>query len=217
MNGGIVLTAEQWDVWADPGPMLDDCKDERKLRLFGCQCARRVWRRMPGKLFRDAVELAERLAEVGVSEKQRKALKNKCEAANPQATRNAAAAAATYCLSSSDPSSAAGQAAWAEAGTPEGPKYVAVRAKQADLLREIFGNPLRPVRVDPAWLEWNNRTVPRITERIYQKRRFADMPVLADALEDAGCTDAAILSHCREPREHVRGCWVLDLLRAEPT
>jgi hypothetical protein len=47
---------------------------------------------------------------------------------------------------------------------------------------------------------------------IYDGRRFADVPILCDALEDAGCTDAAILSYCRQPGEHVRGCWVVDLL-----
>jgi hypothetical protein len=84
--------------------------------------------------------------------------------------------------------------------------------KQADLLRDIFGNPFRPVSIDPAWLTWNNATVVKLAEVIYAERRFADLPILADALEEAGCDNADILSHCREASEHVRGCWVVDLL-----
>jgi hypothetical protein len=86
------------------------------------------------------------------------------------------------------------------------------RAKQAHLLHDIFGNPFRPVTIDPARLHWNDATVPKIAQSIYDARRFADLPILADALEDAGCADAAILEHCRSGGEHVRGCWVVDLL-----
>jgi hypothetical protein len=216
-NGGVVLTAEQWDVWTDPKPMLDECQNRpRKLRLFACACARRVWPLMPAELFHEAVESAEQFADGGVTDKKRKALKEKCEAISGPPPRNTSAVAATNCLST-DASGAAWNGAWAaacaEAGSHEGAVFTAVRARQADLLREVFGNPLRTVRIDPAWLKWNRGTVPQIAERIYQKRSFADMPVLADALEEAGCTDAEILAHCREEREHVPGCWVLDLLR----
>ncbi len=82
---------------------------------------------------------------------------------------------------------------------------------QVALLRCIFGNPFRPVRVAPSWLTWNGGTVPKLAQAIYDERRFADLPILADALEEAGCTDAAILDHCRQLGEHVRGCWVVDL------
>jgi hypothetical protein len=53
-----------------------------------------------------------------------------------------------------------------------------------------------------------------MAQAIYDERRFGDLPILADALEDAGCNDARILSHCRDEQEHVRGCWVLDLVRS---
>jgi hypothetical protein len=88
----------------------------------------------------------------------------------------------------------------------------AVARHQADLLRDLLGNPFRPVSADPAWLTWNGGTVRQLAEVIYEERRFVDLPILADALEEAGCTDEDILSHCRGPGEHVRGCWVLDLL-----
>jgi hypothetical protein len=87
------------------------------------------------------------------------------------------------------------------------------RAVQAALLRDIFGNPFRTVTVDPSWLAWHGGTVVRLAEAIYEERRFADLPVLADALEEAGCTDEDILGHLRQQEAvHERGCWALDLL-----
>jgi hypothetical protein len=83
---------------------------------------------------------------------------------------------------------------------------------QCSILRDIFGNPFRPVAVAPAWLTWNNATVPAIARHVYEDRAFHDLPILADALEDAGCTDADLLAHCRGPGPHVRGCWAVDLL-----
>jgi hypothetical protein len=61
-------------------------------------------------------------------------------------------------------------------------------------------------------LTWNHATVPAIARHIYDDRAFYDLPILADALEDAGCTNPDILAHCRAGGEHVRGCWVVDLI-----
>jgi hypothetical protein len=58
--------------------------------------------------------------------------------------------------------------------------------------------------------------VAHVVQGIYDEHRFGDLPILADALEDAGCGDSEILGHCRGPRPHARGCWVLDLLGANP-
>jgi hypothetical protein len=80
------------------------------------------------------------------------------------------------------------------------------------LLRDIVGNPFRKPKLPRAVLKWNDRTLPRLAQAIFDERRFADMPVLADALEEAGCADQNILSHCRGGSTHVRGCWVVDLL-----
>ena len=79
-------------------------------------------------------------------------------------------------------------------------------------LRDIFGNPFRPASLDPAWLRWNDAAIPRIAQATHDDRRFQDLPILADALEEAGCTSGDILEHCRGPGPHVRGCWVVDLL-----
>ncbi len=219
-DGATNASAARWDARTDPKHMLDDCNDLRKLRLFACACARRVWHLMPDGPFRAAVELAERYADGGrFLDAERDALKARCEAANPIRQWKGAAASATGCLTT-NASGAAWESGWsaavAETLKNEGPAFEAARAKQADLLREIFGNPLRPVRADPAWLAWNAGTVPQIATRIYDEQSYGDLPVLADALEDAGCTNAEILSHLRDAREHVRGCWALDLLRDAP-
>jgi hypothetical protein len=80
------------------------------------------------------------------------------------------------------------------------------------LLRELFGNPYRPIAMKPLWLSWNNGTIPKLAQSIYTDRAFDRLPILADALEDAGCDNADILAHCRGPGPHVLGCWVVDLL-----
>src|SRR5262245_2906259 len=77
------------------------------------------------------------------------------------------------------------------------------------LLRCIFGNPFKPVTVNPAWL---TRNVVELGKAIYDDRAFERMPVLADALEDRGCTSTEMLEHCRGRGEHVRGCWLVYLL-----
>ena len=78
------------------------------------------------------------------------------------------------------------------------------------LARDILGNPFRPTAVDPAWRECNHGAVRHIGEQILRTGSFADLPILADALEDAGCSDAAILEHCRSGGPHAPGCWALD-------
>jgi hypothetical protein len=80
------------------------------------------------------------------------------------------------------------------------------------LVREVVGNPFRAVQVDPAWLTWGGGLVRRLAQSIYEERRFGGLPVLADALEEAGCDDADLLGHLRGPGPHVRGCWAVDLL-----
>src|SRR5262245_6962567 len=81
------------------------------------------------------------------------------------------------------------------------------RRLQRNLTRELLGNPFRPVSVRRDWLTWNDGTVPKLAQTIYDDRRFDIMPILADALEEAGCGDTDILSHCRGLGPHVRGCW----------
>src|SRR5262249_49012237 len=83
----------------------------------------------------------------------------------------------------------------------------------ASILRDLFGPlPVRLVAFDPAWLTWNDGTVAKVAQHIYEQRRFSLLPILCDALEEAGCGDPDIIRHCRLPGEHARGCWVVDAL-----
>lgn len=78
------------------------------------------------------------------------------------------------------------------------------------LLDDIFGNPFRPTPLDPSW---QTSTVVTLAQQIYDSRDFSTMPILADALQDAGCDNAAVLDHCRDAKGvHVRGCWLVDLI-----
>jgi len=88
-----------------------------------------------------------------------------------------------------------------------------VGSRQSDVLRCIFGPlPFRPVALAPSWRTWHGGLPVSMARRMYGSRDFGDLPVLADALEEAGCQDQDILGHCRSGGEHVRGCWVIDLL-----
>jgi hypothetical protein len=80
---------------------------------------------------------------------------------------------------------------------------------QLSLLRCIYNNPFRPGMLEPKCV---TQTIKRLAEVIYQERQFDLLPILADALIDAGCDDQDILSHCRSNGPHVRGCWVVDLI-----
>ncbi len=83
------------------------------------------------------------------------------------------------------------------------------QSAQCHRLRDIFGNPFRPVAVDPTWL---TPSAVQTALTIYHKRAFECLPLLAEALIDTDCTNEDILAHCRSGGEHVRGCWVVDLL-----
>ncbi len=76
-----------------------------------------------------------------------------------------------------------------------------------ELLREVCGN---PCRFAPFPHAWRTSDAVALARQMYDGREFSAMPILADALQDAGCDSAAVLDHCREPGDHVRGCWVLD-------
>jgi hypothetical protein len=81
---------------------------------------------------------------------------------------------------------------------------------QCQYLRDIFGNPFRQAGANASVLHQSRAIV--IAERIYRDRGFGQMPALADALTAEGYLDAEVIAHCRQTDEHVRGCWVIDLL-----
>jgi hypothetical protein len=76
-------------------------------------------------------------------------------------------------------------------------------------VRDIFGNPFRPATFSPSW---RTDTAVSLARTMYESRDFSAMPILADALQDTGCDNDAILDHCRGEGSHVRGCWVVDLV-----
>jgi hypothetical protein len=109
------------------------------------------------------------------------------------------------------------EAAWAEAaaahpihnvrGDNSGTRRMSARL--CDFIRDIFGNPFRPVEFKSAW---RTSTAALLARGMYESRDFSAMPILADALQDAGCTDDVIREHCQQPDQHVHGCWVIDLV-----
>ncbi len=94
-----------------------------------------------------------------------------------------------------------------ETGTEYAP--IEMRKCLSPTYRDIFGNPFRPVAFAP---EWRTDTAIFLARQMYESRDFSAMPILADALQDAGCDNDDILNHCRGPGPHVRGCWVVDLV-----
>lgn len=87
--------------------------------------------------------------------------------------------------------------------------YLVEVQAQCALLRDLFVNPFLPANLDP---RFRTETAVGLAHGIYDDRAFERLPILAGALQEAGCEDAVVLSHCREPGTHVRGCWVLDWL-----
>jgi len=223
------MNDSEWDTCSDPSKLLKCLRgmgkvSERKLRLFAIACCQFLLSEQPDGLLRHGIETAERYAE-GRSSKA--ALKR---------TRQSLSAGRHAISTTSVEENARWWAYWLvevvntenayRVFTEELHRVAELRLTtlrpttwrtidpswQCNLLRDIFGNPFRTRSVDSQWVEWNDRIVLRLAQSIYDEYASDRMPILADALEEAGCTDAAILNHCRQPGEHVRGCWVVDLI-----
>jgi hypothetical protein len=212
------MTEEAWLAGDDPQPMLAFLRGkagDRKLRLFVCALARRAWPAL-SEDGRRAVDVAERLADGRCGEAERltayEAAGGDWAALYTQADGIPAKALLVenpdyYCAdAAASVLQVAGDRGEYILEVPA-ERVAAESAAQCDLLRCIVGNPLRPVTADTRW-----RTIAAVAlaSAMYESRDFSAMPVLADALEEAGCQDVAILSHCREQGTHVRGCWVVD-------
>jgi hypothetical protein len=187
--------------------------------LFAAACCRRIWHSIPDERSRDAVIAAERYADGATTYPEMLSWMAGAEAVvDPWASVQEAEEQPEWRgRMESHPGYLAACAAdpdVAYSGTYDILRLSSgeERPHQARLLRDIFGNPFRPVTVDPSWLRWNDGTVPKIAQGIYEERAFERLPILADALLDAGCDNEDILSHCRGEGPHVRGCWVIDLL-----
>jgi hypothetical protein len=218
---------------------VEDTVTSRKEWLFRVACCRRVWGLMADERSRAAVEVAERLADDEATEDERdEAIAEATEAwdeadpitLEPEQYRAALASAAEAAYRTICPDEEWGPAidaalAACDASLPdcESPawraSWLSEQTFQCRLLRELFGNPFRPAIVDPAW---RTSAALSLAQAAYEERELpsghldnARLGVLSDALEEAGCADADILSHLRSPGPHVRGCWAMDLILAK--
>ena len=224
------MTEVEWLAYDDyPDDLLLQLREnvsERKLRLFAAACCRRIWHLFTDEQSRIAVDVTERYVDGRASVEE---LKEAAECAAEVAVFDgdtvtfgdpggSAFIAAADNIEPGDAADAAQIAAktvaWAvamdrnpDADALDEEAEAAECAAQCRLVRDIFGNPFRLVAVDASWL---TPAVTRLAQGIYDERTFDCLPVLADTLEKAGCTNADILSHCRQPGKHVRGCWVVD-------
>jgi hypothetical protein len=230
------MTEGEWLTATDPRPMLQSlrgkaCATDRKLRLFACASARLVWRLAADYQPQKAIEIAERFADGGESDERLHTAGRDVmswflyvvEDLSLLDARSSAAiqAGQATCLRRSIHAArvAANQAVEAAGeGTAAGET---TRQRLAALLACIVRRLAAPA-VDPAWLSWQGAIVVQLAQAAYDERQLpegtldpARLALLADALEDAGCTDADLLGHLRGPGPHVRGCWALDLLLAK--
>jgi hypothetical protein len=235
----VSVTEAEWQVTTDVSGMLCCLREQhgarrrkagkRKLRLFGCGCCRRLWDWMDDARSREAVVVAERLADglarTGEVEEAQARAMEALQVANaassaveggargcdwPHASPRWAAQAA-FCVLDDRLGNAAFVAV-VPAPYPEHPTATTLGPMhrwQADALRCLFANPFRPIAVVGTWC---TSTALALARQMYESRDFSAMPILADALQDAGCDNDDILSHCRGDGPHVRGCWVVDLV-----
>jgi hypothetical protein len=226
------MTEAEWLTAADPKSMLGFLQSkasERKLRLFACACCRRIDHLLTLDPYQKALDLAEKYADQPPAVSRFKSANTRLWKARQGLSsthqHDAAMTAVIHCFHVGVEEFAqwAAETAFdAEAlegyeETPDSePNYAHLRAThrsalsdQSRLLVDIIGNPFRPVTLDASWLA---STVHALATRIYDEKAFDRMPILADALQDAGCDNEDILNHCRQASEHVRGCWVVDLV-----
>lgn len=166
---------------------------ERQVRLFTCACLRRFGHIVEKERNQLAIETMEQYADGLIRKRDMK---------------KARKAASIPWLTSFDAREEA-------VSTLQAATRVLTKEHQRvldDLLSDVAGNLDSVVSLRPSWLRRNGGIVATIAQAIYADQSFAELPILADALEEAGCDNVEILNHCRQPGEHTRGCWVLDLL-----
>ncbi|QDU22929.1 hypothetical protein [Urbifossiella limnaea] len=199
------MTEAEWLMATDPIPLLEFLRDrasDRKLRLFALACSRRALSHGRIAWTVSAIEANEQYADEQVSTDSTNRDSDFVTLAIETARQFADTEAWNTVVNAANPDYAVEIATQNAARAAEGVAH-------CDLVRELFGNPFHSISHDPAW---RTEAVVGLAAGVYADRAFDRLPVLADALEDAGCADADILTHCRGPGPHVRGCWVVDLL-----
>jgi hypothetical protein len=197
---------------------------DRKLRLFACACCRRVWDHLwSGRIGHQAVSTAEEYADGLATTDELDAcwrlVRSQLELYHGEPVYDA-----SYWACGNDIREDVERCANYAANNStllvhqSGDEFDARCEKrreeelavQASLLHDLFGPLLfRSITLDRSWF---TSTVQQLAQSIYDDRAFDRLPILADALEDAGCDNADILNHCRQPGVHARGCWVVDLV-----
>jgi hypothetical protein len=195
---------------------LCDKVSERKLRLFAAECCHRTRDLFDDPWSQEAVRIAERLATGSVGAVEREMAWDEtmydleCVESGTEGDAVWFARLTAHNALASGAYRAAQMAASSAIHTfPD----LAFREILANAVRDIFANPFRPaIVVAPDVFIWRGGLVPQLAASIHDACDFGRLPVLADALEDAGCVDAELLGHLRGPGMHVRGCFALDLL-----
>jgi hypothetical protein len=213
------MTEAEWLACKDPELMLKHLKRgarARKLRLFMCACCRRVWHLIKEPHCREAVEVAEAFVEREADSNTLACAREEADLYWSDPEQDGDIDAREAALYVADPRPGRVAEACASCAAVAAARQRAEQAAQASLLRCIFGNPFCPDSLTPslrtpivtglAAAAYNERLLP--CDKLDTRR----LAILSDALEEAGCTDAAILSHLRSPGPHVRGCWALDLI-----
>jgi hypothetical protein len=216
------MNEQEWLASNDPVQMLDYLRgkkaSDRKLRLITVACCRRVWGFLTDERSRKAVAVAEEYADRLIDREALVSARDNVREVKrflrgPSHTRFRRATNAAFDATRDTGSSASNNAPLeaARALNFEDHNHCDDEelCQQAHLLRCIFGNPFRPVSLNPTW---SNPGVVTLAQAIYDARDFYRMPILGYALERAGCDDTDILAHCRSLTEHVRGCWVVDAI-----
>jgi hypothetical protein len=222
------VTEAEWLACGNPVPMLGFLQgksSDRKLHLLACACCRRAWALLETDNLRQGVEVFERFADGEADEEGIHAaalathpLRNYYEEIWSGDPRHAVMMAAYAVNAAMSGYGTSGESKWTY-GLLKAVEFLSCAARpdeeaeqvaQSELIREIIGNPFRPVVIDPVWLAWADGTVAKLARVIYDERAFDRLPILADALTDAGCGDEALLSHLRNPGVHARGCWAVD-------
>lgn len=225
------MTEADWLICTEPQSMLKFLRgkaSDRKLRLFTCACCRRIWHLMEDERSRKAVEVLERCVDgpenddewqragTAADEARHEFERDNPEHQGPAASADSCARWAAYYINFTNrPEWSSSHAAMAmvwekiQQGIHHRVAQVQERTHECSLLRDLFGNPFRSSPIAPSW---QTPAVITVAGHLYDDRAFDRLPVLADALEEAGCHDEAILAHCRSRGPHVRGCWVVDLI-----
>jgi len=217
------MTEAQWLASRNPEKMLAHPAghaSDRKLRLFAAACCRRSWGTLVDERSRDAIACIERLADACISPSEGEAARQRAMAArtNLQGEQLWAAEAVVRAFLGRVAEAAEGVVRAVHAfGLPREVLKLEMAAR-AVFLRDILGNPFRDVTLSPLAL---TPAVTSLAQATYEHRQLPSgyldrehLGVLADALEESGC-DSAIVSHLRSPEDHIRGCWVVDLVVAK--